>query len=142
MKVYDVRRQIAATPEAVWKLLTDPATLTAADLGVTRIDGTIGPGARLTLWSEASPDRAFPLRVTTFTPPSRLVWEGGMPLGVFRGVRTFTLTPKDGGVDFHMREEFTGPLLPLIWGAMPDLTASLEKFADGLKRAAEAAPTA
>lgn len=36
-----------------------------------------------------------------------------------------------------MREEFTGPLLSMIWKSMSDLTASFEQFADGIKEAAE-----
>ena len=36
-----------------------------------------------------------------------------------------------------MREEYRGPLLPLIWRSMPDLGPSFEQFARGLKRRAE-----
>jgi hypothetical protein len=63
-----------------------------------------------------------------------------MPLGLFKGVRRFTLTPRDGGAtDFRMREEFSGPLLPLIGRSMPDLQPAFEQFADGLKQRAEGA---
>ncbi len=34
---------------------------------------------------------------------------------------------------FHVREEYTGPLLPLIWRSMPDLGPSFDRFAKGLK---------
>jgi hypothetical protein len=65
-------------------------------------------------------------------------WAGGMPLGLFKGVRTFTLSPQGTGTTkFTMREEYTGPLLPLIWKSMPDLGPSFEKFAKGLKAEAE-----
>jgi hypothetical protein len=67
-----------------------------------------------------------------------MVWKGGMPLGLFKGVRTFTLSPQpDGMTRFTMREEFTGPLLPLIWRSMPDLGPSFAQFAAGLKARAE-----
>jgi len=36
-----------------------------------------------------------------------------------------------------MREEFTGPMLPLIWRSMPDFSQALDQFAQGLKRRAE-----
>jgi hypothetical protein len=36
-----------------------------------------------------------------------------------------------------MREEYTGPLLALIWRSMPDLRPSFEQFAVGLKARAE-----
>jgi len=39
----------------------------------------------------------------------------------------------DGGSAFHVREEYTGPLLGLIWRSMPDLGPSFDRFARGLK---------
>jgi hypothetical protein len=36
-----------------------------------------------------------------------------------------------------MREEYSGPLLPLIGRSIPDLGPSFEQFATGLKRRAE-----
>lgn len=35
------------------------------------------------------------------------------------------------------REEYTGPLLPLIWRSMPDLGPSFERFASGREQRAE-----
>jgi hypothetical protein len=57
-----------------------------------------------------------------------------MPLGLFRGVRTYDVTPTpDGSSEFHVREEYSGVLLGLIWRTMPDLGPSFVRFADGLK---------
>ena len=62
----------------------------------------------------------------------------GMPLGLFRGIRTYDVSPgEDGQIAFRMREEYTGPLLPLIWRSMPDLGPSFQQFASGLKRRVE-----
>jgi hypothetical protein len=36
-----------------------------------------------------------------------------------------------------MREEYSGPLLPLIWRSMPDLGSSFRRFATGLKQRVE-----
>ena len=61
-----------------------------------------------------------------------------MPLGLFKGVRTFSLVPQlNGTTKFSMREEYTGPLLPMIWRSIPDLAPSFKQFADGLKQRAE-----
>ena len=79
----------------------------------------------------------FALRVSEFSPPRRMVWSGGMPLGLFTGVRTFTLTPSGEATEFHMREEFSGLMAPLITKSIPDLQPSFEQFADGLRRLAE-----
>lgn len=139
MRFYEVRRRIAAPPAAVWETLTDASALVAAGTGVARIDGEIAPGSTFTIFSEAVPGRGFKTRVAAMEEPTRMVWEGGMPAGLFRGVRTFRLGEADGGTDFHMREEFTGLLLPLIWRTMPDLQPSFEAFADGLARTSEEA---
>ena len=103
------------------------------------VEGRIAPGEKIKVVSEANPGRAFPVKVTGFEPGRSMVWSGGMPLGLFKGVRTFTLTPENGATRFEMREEYTGPLLPMIWRSMPDLGPSFAQFARGLKARAEAA---
>jgi hypothetical protein len=61
-----------------------------------------------------------------------------MPLGLFRGVRTYEVSPNGtGGTAFRVREEYTGPLVGLVWRSMPDLGPSFDQFAQGLKRRAE-----
>jgi hypothetical protein len=138
MKVYDASAAIRASSDAIWDVLTDAHGYTEWDSGVERVDGRIGPGERITVVSKANPGRAFPVRVTAFEPGRRMVWAGGMPLGLFKGVRTFTLAPQpDGVVSFTVREEYTGPLLPLIWPSIPDLEPSFRQFATGLKARAE-----
>lgn len=137
MKSFEIRCMIDTTPDKVWAFLTDARALESGGLGVLRLDGTIAPGARLKVWSEASPNRAFALRVAELAPHRRMVWSGGMPLGLFTGVRTFTLTPAGRKTEFHMREEFSGLLAPLIGRSIPDLTPSFEKFAHGLRALAE-----
>ncbi len=137
MKVFEVRCTIDAPPERVWARLTDAQALVNGGLGVLRLEGTIAAGERLKVWSEASPDRAFALTVTEFTPHRRMVWTGGMPLGLFTGVRQFTLTPGSRGTEFHMHEAFTGLMAPLISRSIPDLNPSFQKFARGLQALAE-----
>lgn len=138
MKSYEVAATIAAGPEAVWAVLADGAAYPSWDSGVIRVDGTIGPGERITVVSEVSPKRAFPVTVSAFEPGRHMEWTGGMPLGLFRGVRSFTLTAQGDGTAFAMREEFRGPLLQLMWRMMPDLGPSFRQFAEGLKARAEA----
>jgi hypothetical protein len=137
MKSYDAAATIAAPPETVWAILTDAPAYAQWDSGVQKVDGRIAPGEKIKVVSEANPGRAFPVKVTQFEPGRSMVWSGGMPLGLFKGVRTFTLTPEGGATRFTMREEYTGPLLPMIWRSMPDLGPSFEQFARGLKAKAE-----
>jgi hypothetical protein len=137
MKHYESAAEIDASPDAVWAVLTDAGAYPDWDSGVQSVEGTIAPGEQITVRSEANPGRAFPVKVTEFAPGQRMTWSGGMPLGLFKGVRTFALTPSGDGTRFVMREQYTGPLLPLIWRSMPDLQASFDQFAAGLKARVE-----
>ena len=138
MRAYEATATINAPPERIWAILTDGAAYADWDSGVDRVEGRIAPGETITVYSKASPGRAFPVKVTDVVPNQQMTWSGGMPLGLFRGVRTFRISPAgDGATRFHMREEYTGPLLPMIWRSMPDLGPSFEQFAKGLKARAE-----
>jgi hypothetical protein len=130
---------IDASPEQVWAALVDAAGYASWNSGVDKVDGRIAAGEKITVHAAVNPGRAFPVKVTDFHPASRMTWSGGMPLGLFKGVRTFTLTPRGEGTEFTVREEYTGPLLPLIWRSMPDLGPSFDQFATGLKHRVETA---
>jgi hypothetical protein len=140
MKSYESSATIDAGADAIWRILTDAPAYAAWDSGVEKVEGTIAPGETIKVYSQANPGRAFPVKVTEYQPGERMTWSGGMPLGLFKGVRTFTLAPQEGGATrFHMREEYSGPLLPMIWRTMPDLGPSFEQFARGLAARAEEA---
>ncbi len=139
MKSYDATAVIKAGPDRIWKLLTDAPNYTSWNPTVERVEGRIASGETIKVFVKVNPGRAFPVKVTQFQPGERMVWSGGMPLGLFKGVRTYTLAPEaDGATRFRMREEYTGPLLPMIWKSMPDLGPSFKDFTSGLKAAAEA----
>ena len=139
MKSYDAAITIEAQPETIWAVLTDAPAYSEWDSGVQRVEGRIAPGEKIKVVSEANPGRAFPVKVTAFEPARAMTWSGGMPLGLFKGVRTFSLAPDGTATRFTMREEYSGPLLGLIWRSMPDLGPSFEQFARGLKQRAERA---
>jgi uncharacterized protein YndB with AHSA1/START domain len=94
MEHYESTAVIDASPEAIWSVLTDAPGYADWDSGVVRVEGTIAPQEKIKVVSEANPKRAFPVKVTEFAPGERMVWSGGMPLGLFKGVRTFRLTPE------------------------------------------------
>ena len=137
MKYFEASSDIQAPPETVWGIITDARGLPGWDSGIERVEGDIAPGQTIKLYVKVNPGRAFPLKVSEFQPPSRMVFTGGMPLGLFKGVRTYTLSPSNGGTKFKMREEYTGPLLGMIWKSIPDLDPSFQQFAQGLKAKAE-----
>jgi hypothetical protein len=59
------------------------------------------------------------------------------PFGLFKGERTYLVEADGAGSVFSMTEVYTGPLAGLITKTIPDMTDSFDKFADGLKTAAE-----
>jgi hypothetical protein len=138
-KRYSVSRSIDAPAETVWRLLADSSTYADWNRAVLSIEGPIAAGSSIKLVSIASPKRTFKLKVASMEPPRRMVWASGMPLGLFKGTRTYLLEEKDASTDFSITEEFTGPLSGLIASSIPDLTDSFNRFADGLKTAAEEA---
>ena len=139
MTTYSVEETIAASPETVWNLLTDGSRIAGWNTTIVSFEGDIAAGNRIKLVSTVNPKRAFKLNVDEMQAPNRMVWSDGMPLGLFKGVRTFTLSPvENGSTRFEMIEEYSGLLEPLISRGIPDMTDSFREFAGSLKRAAEA----
>lgn len=91
MKSFASSTTIQAAPEAIWRILTDAAGYTSWNTTVSRVDGLIALGERVTVHAKVAPGRAFPVKVVAFDAPIRMVWSGGMPLGMFKGERTFEL---------------------------------------------------
>lgn len=138
MKSFATSTPIRATAEAVWRILTDAAGYPGWNTTVSRVDGHIALGEKVTVHAKVAPGRAFPVKVVGFVAPKRMVWSGGMPLGLFKGERIFELRPTDaGGVEFAMREDYTGWLAPLITQSIPDLQPAFDEFAACLKARAE-----
>jgi hypothetical protein len=140
MKSFATTIGIQAKRETVWGILCDVARWPEWNTTVTKVEGECRPGGTVTIHTKLNPGRTFPVTVREFTPPSRMVWGSGMPLGLFKGERTYTLTAgPGGGTEFAMREAFTGPLSGLIGRSIPDMQPAFEEFAACLKTAAEAA---
>ena len=138
MKIYSTTTEINANADTIWAILTDSSTYHDWNKSVEKVEGNIALGEKIKVYAKISPERAFPVKVQEFVPSKKMVWRGGMPLGLFKGVRTFTLTDENNGqVEFRMQEVFSGLMSPLIVRSMPDLTESFEQFATSLKAKAE-----
>ncbi|HSO33794.1 MAG TPA: SRPBCC domain-containing protein, partial [Labilithrix sp.] len=125
-----------AAPERVWALLTDAADFPRWNSTVSSIKGSIALGEKLELRVPIS-DRTFSPKVTELVPAARMVWSDGMA-PMFKGERTFTLTPRaDGSTDFEMVEIFSGVMLPMIKGSLPDFGPVFDRYALDLKTEAE-----
>ncbi len=138
MKAFSTTIAIDASPAQVWGILTAGEQWTSWNTTVSRLDGRIEPGGKVKVWVKANPGRAFALKVVEFEAPRRMVWSGGMPFGLFKGERTYTLAPRGGGgTQFAMTEQFTGALAPMIGKSIPDLQPAFDEFARCLKQRAE-----
>ncbi|MEZ5065788.1 MAG: SRPBCC domain-containing protein [bacterium] len=132
---YSVLVEVNAAPERLWALLTDAADFPRWNSTIASLQGPIEPGRRLELRLPIS-ERVFRPRVSGFEPARRMEWsDGAAPL--FRGVRTFTLTPIGDATEFKMTETFRGLLVPMIRGSLPDFGPPFERFAADLQREAE-----
>lgn len=137
MKSIGVEETIDARPDEVWAVLADVGSYADWENGVERVEGRLALGEKLKVFSELNPGRGYPVKVSELTQGQGFTWTGGVPLGLFKGVRTYRLVPQGEGSRFTMREQFSGPLLPLIWRTMPDFQPSFDHFARGLKARAE-----
>lgn len=128
--------RVKATPERLWGLLTDLPSFPRWNSTVTSIDGEVALGQKLAIRVPVS-DRTFKPKVTELEPGKRMVWsDGAAPM--FKGVRTYTLAAAgDGSTDFSMVEVFSGLMLPMIKGSLPDFGPIFETYAADLKREAE-----
>jgi uncharacterized protein YndB with AHSA1/START domain len=132
-----VSTTIQASTDRVWALLTDAAGFPSWNSTVTSIEGDIKEGGALAMRVPVAGERVFKAKVSNVVPGRSMTWSDGMA-PMFKGVRTFTLTPNgDGSTVFQMKEEFSGLMLPMIKGSLPDFVPVFETYADDLKRAAE-----
>lgn len=138
MKSFATRIDIQALVERIWRVLTDLPRWAQWNSTVERTVGNVERGAKVAVFVRQSPGRAFPVRVTELDVPRRMVWTGGMPLGLFKGTRVYELAvPAAAATVFSMREDYTGPLAGLIGKSIPDLQPAFDEFARCLKREAE-----
>lgn len=134
---YKVGISINASPETIWAILTNSPEYQNWNSTIDSLEGKIALNQKIKLHAKIAPDRTFKLKVSEFNPSSKMVWSDGNAM--FKGVRTFTLEPMGNNITvFTMQEVFTGMMLPMIKGSLPDFTEAFETFAADLKKEAEA----
>jgi hypothetical protein len=132
-----VRIEVRARPSTIWAMLTNAAEFPSWNSTVKSIEGDIALGNKLALRVPIAPDRVFRPKVTELVPEKRMVWSDGMA-PMFKGVRVFELKEGQGGsTEFSMVETFSGVMLPMIKGSLPDFGPPFEQYAADLKREAE-----
>lgn len=131
-----VRCTIDAPRAEIWALLTNAGDFPRWNSTVSSITGEIAEGNKLALRVPVS-ERTFSPKVTELVPQERMVWSDGVA-PMFKGERTFTLTPRaDGSTEFAMVEVFSGLMLPFIKGSLPDFAPVFERYALDMKQELE-----
>jgi uncharacterized protein YndB with AHSA1/START domain len=136
--VYSAGIHINAKPERVWALMTNAGDFPRWNSTVKSIEGTIASDQTIKLVAAISPKRVFNLQIIEFVPKEKMVWSDGNVL--FKGVGTYTFSSKpDMTTDFTMTEVYTGLMMPMIAGSLPDFAPVFEQYLADLKREAERA---
>jgi hypothetical protein len=156
-KDYLTTAHINASPEAVWKVLTDAPGYASWNPEIIALQGRLAQGERIkaSVNVKAGPGktavRSVSLRVTAFSPPipgprdphapvASMEWTGGIRLGLFTGRRTLTVSPKAGGAEFRMQLNMRGPLLKMILKSVGDRQPEIDSFSAALKARVEGLP--
>jgi uncharacterized protein YndB with AHSA1/START domain len=136
---YVTQATIAASPDLVWRILTDPAGYAWWNPEILGVDGRFGIGERIAVKVRipSGAVRSVSLRITAFEPVRQMEWTGGLPFGLFVGKRTISVYPNGDGTRFRMHLSMTGPLAPLIRKSVGDRQADIDSFSKALKTHAE-----
>jgi hypothetical protein len=110
--------EINASPETVWKLLTDTSRFPEWNPFIRRLSGELKVGQKLTVFIQppGGSGMEFKPEVLKVEPGRELRWLGNLMIpGLFDGEHIFQIEPLgDGHVRFHQREIFSGILVPLL----------------------------
>ena len=81
---------INARRSTVWEIITDAGNFAVWESGITDVYGDVRNGSIIRVRTTAGGDRRYRLRVEQI-PGEVMTWTGGLPLGLYKSVRTFTL---------------------------------------------------
>ena len=135
---------IAASPERVWRVLTDFASYPKWNPFLRGIHGNLEEGARLRVrmrMRRGGRARIISPTVSKVIPAAELRWRGKLFItGLFDSEHMFIIVPQGlEGTRFIQRKRFSGLLVPL---SMPFITRktyrSFEAMNHALKKVAEA----
>ncbi len=135
---------IAASPEKIWRVLTDFASYPKWNPFIRNVEGTrLQRGARLKVRMRMPPGgrpREFSPVVLKAVPAAELRWRGKFVIsGLFDGEHVFIIVPQGiKGARLIQRERFTGLLVPLLLPFMAGkIRESFEAMNQALKKVAE-----
>lgn len=134
--------EIAASAEKVWRHLMDFENYPNWNPFVRSIEGEAKPGAPLKVFLQPSGGSGMTLKpnVVECVPNAKFSWLGSLLVkGLFDGKHELLIEPlENGNVRFIQRENFSGILVPLVWGMIKTGTRrGFEEMNAALKELAE-----
>jgi len=136
--------EIGAPPDRVWDILVDIEQWSEWNAFIPEISGEVSVGSKLSIRVAPPGGKAMSFRstVTCVQDNRDFIWVGTIPVpGAFRGEHIFELRPIEGDrTKLIHREEFSGWMLPLLWGSIHEgAQAGFEQMNEALKARVEAA---
>lgn len=133
---------IQASPQKVWKILTEFDRYPEWNPFIRSFEGTLRPIERfkVVLQSPGGRKMTFKPRCLVLEPERELRWLGSLFMqGIFDGEHIFELHPHGKGqTRFVQRELFSGWLVPLLWNQLnTDTRKGFEMMNAALKERAE-----
>ena len=133
--------QISATPEEVWKVLTNINSWKEWNPTILLAEGTSSVNSKLniTINGNGKGDSYYQPIVIESSAPNNFRWRATMMANfIFRNDRVFTLESRDGGTYLTHKEEFKGMMVPIICGMLQEFVeGSLNQMNKSLKEKME-----
>jgi hypothetical protein len=143
MKVLSSEIEINAPAERVWAALMECAAYPQRNPFVWKIEGGANVGERLNVTIQPSGGSAMNFKpvVVRNEEGRSFAWVGKLLFrGLFDGRHEFVIEPAgEGRLKFIQREEFSGILVPFLWGSLntktrrgfEEMNAALKKLIEG-----------
>ena len=136
------KTDIAASPEAVWAVLSDLPSYPSWNPFIREAKGTLAAGERLEVELHPARGRSMRFRPTVLAaqPGRELRWLGRLLVrGLFDGEHRFAIEPTASGSLLVQEERFTGLLVPLLArGLRRGTLPGFEGMNEALKQRVEA----
>ena len=134
--------EITAPADKVWAILTDLSRFPEWNPFIREARGEVREGAQLSVYINPPGGKGmtFKPRVKRVDPGRELRWLGRLLFpGLADGEHIFEISELgEGSIRFVQREQFSGLLVPLLWGSMATSTRQgFEAMNAALKRRAE-----
>jgi hypothetical protein len=136
--------EIEASPAEVWAILTDTASFPAWNPFMSKLDGELRPGAKLTVTIQPPGHRSSTFHPTILAaePARELRWVGRVLIpGIFDGEHGFLLERSaTGSTRFTHKQRFSGILVRPFSRTIDSTESGFQQMNEALKARAEDPP--